>query len=420
MSRLRGNAGLCGALTRGYPDVAVVETTNTPPGRAAFVSLYIAVAVAMVGLGIIAPILPLYAERFAANRFSLGIVFAAFSISRSILGPFVGRLSDWIGRRRILLLGLGGFAVLSALYIATDSLWQMGVVRFLQGAASVMVTPIAQAYVGDHTPKGKEGWMMNLFYSAMFVGMAVGPLLGGWIGEVWSYSTAFAAMGILSVVALILVAATVPTDRRARSARPEEKPAIVPLRQVLSHDAVKAIGAYFVTRGFWRQGFTAFYPLFAVSLAGFGEASVGLVLFAYMLAGGILQIPFGWLADRLPRVPMILAGSLGAPALLFAVPFARSLTGILLLSFGMGAMSALSRASVLAIRTELGRTHGMGTVAGLQSSAIAVGRMIGPLASGLVADLAGVAAVFPLGGGIGLLGTGLVWLWLRRWRGEAR
>jgi len=71
--------------------------------RKVFISLFISVAVAMIGVGIIAPILPLYAKTFAASGTSVGIVFAAFSLSRALLGPFLGRVSDRIGRKRMLI-----------------------------------------------------------------------------------------------------------------------------------------------------------------------------------------------------------------------------------------------------------------------------------------------------------------------------
>jgi MFS family permease len=261
--------------------------------KQAFVSLFIAVAVAMIGVGIIAPILPLYAKTFAASGVSIGLVFSAFSLSRSFLGPLVGRLSDRVGRKRILMIGLAGYAGVSLLYVMAMSLWQLGLFRLLQGAASVMVTPIAQAYIGDITPPGREGRYMNLFYSAMFFGMALGPLLGGGLSAIWSYEGAFYAMGALSIVALLLVSATVPADHARSGNSHNRSREIVPLRHVLRNDAVKGICVYVATRGFWRQGFNTFYPLYAVATAGLGEASIGMVLSVYMLGGGLLQILFG-------------------------------------------------------------------------------------------------------------------------------
>ncbi len=144
--------------------------------RRIFVSLFIAVA--MLGVGIIAPLLPLSTSTpFKATGVSAGFVFS--SLSRRLLGPFIGRLSDRIGRKRILMIGLASYTLVSVLYALAMSLWQLGIFRFVQGAATVMVTPIVQANIGDITPQGKEGRTMNLFYSSMFLGMALGPLLAG-------------------------------------------------------------------------------------------------------------------------------------------------------------------------------------------------------------------------------------------------
>jgi MFS family permease len=374
----------------------------------------------MIGVGIIAPILPLYAKTFAASGVSIGLVFSAFSLSRSLLSPLVGRLSDRVGRKRILIIGLAGYAVVSLLYTLAMNLWQLGLFRLLQGAASVMVTPIAQAYIGDLTPPGKEGRYMNFFYSSMFLGMALGPFLGGGLSSLSSYHTAFYVMGALSILALLLVSSTVPADHGRNGRSHNRARDIAPLRDVVKNDAVKGICVYVATRGFWRQGFNTFYPLFAVTASGLGEASIGMVLSVYMLGGGLLQIPFGFLADRYPRFPQIVLGSTLAPLLLLAIPFVHHVWMVMLITFTIGALSALSRASVLAIRTELGRRHGMGTLAGLQGGAFAVGQMVGPLAYGAVADLVGLTAVFPFGSAIGLLGSGFVVTWFRRWERRGR
>jgi len=380
-----------------------------------FASLFFATATAQLGLGIISPILPLYAKTFAATATQLGLVFTAFSVSRALLGPVVGRLSDRIGRRPIMLAGLILYAIVSILYAHASTLWTLGIFRLIHGIASVMVTPIAQAYVGDLTPKGKEGRYLNAFYSSQFIGMAIGPLLGGVIGSAWSYEMAFYTMGALTLVSLILVYLTVPEDQTARERRIAKPKPITPLREVVRSDAVKAMLVYFATRGFWRQSFNAFYPLYAVFAFTAGEASVGLVLSTYMLAEGLLQIPFGFLADRFPRVRQIAVGSVFAPLVLLAVPYVSSTWAVAALTFAMGAFSALGRSSLVAIRTELGREHGMATLAGLQGSAFAVGQATGPTLSGVIVDLTGLVAVFPFGSAIGCVGTFFVLRWLRRW-----
>jgi len=312
--------------------------------------------------------------------------------------------------------GLVAFTAISILYIVAQNIWQLAAFRLLQGAASVMVTPIAQAYVGDITAPGREGRTINLFYAAMFFGVALGPLLGGQVTSIWSYEVAFGAMGGLSFLALLLVWWFVPSDHARRVAVPDtqEPKQLSPLLGILRSRSVNGIIAYFATRGFWRQGFSAFYPLFAVSILGWTEGQVGTVISAYFFAGGILQIPFGYMADRLRRYPQIIVGSFGAPLLLVVIPFVHTTWAIVLVLFAMGALSALSRASILAIRTELGRTHGMGTLAGVHGSSFAMGQFIGPMAFGAMADAFGLGVVFPFGCLMGLIGSTLAVFLLRR------
>ncbi|TFH07175.1 MAG: MFS transporter [Candidatus Atribacteria bacterium] len=381
-----------------------------------FASLFFAVAVAMLGIGIIAPILPVYVQTFSASGLMVGIIMGAFSLSRGLLGPFIGRLSDRIGRKRLLLAGLGLFALISLCYSLAGNVWQLVLVRIIQGAASVMVTPIAQGYVGDISPVGKEGRMMNLFYSSMFIGVGLGPLLGGALADLWSVHAAFAGMGILSALSLVLVAITVPVDHIQAKTRSHtsERMTIIPLRQIAKNDAVKAILIYVATRGFWRQGFNTFYPLFAGPVLGWSSLTIGYVMSGYFIAGGLFQIPFGFLADRWPRSPQIILGSFAAPLLLLLVPYVHSLAWVMVVVFSIGMLSAFSRASILAIRTELGRSHGMATLAGLHGSAFAAGQMIGPVACGALVDLFGVTSAFPLGSLVGVLGSLGVIVWLRK------
>ncbi len=366
-----------------------------------FLPLFLAVAASMTGLGVVAPILPLYARSLGAGGAALGIMYAAFSASRMLLGPVMGRLSDSVGRRRMIMVGLFSYAVVSLLYVIAHTIWQLTAFRFLHGIASVLVTPIAQAYVADLTPPGKEGRIMNLFYTSLFIGMALGPLLGGSLAERWGLVAPFYAMGSLTFLALVGVFALVPEDRRTKDVQTSRPP----LRQMFRSPVVWGIVIYYATRGLWRQGFNAFWPLLGASY-GHGETSIGMVLTAYLFAQAITQIPCGHLADRFPRVRQIAAGGLLAPAVMFAVPsIAGSMQWMLATAILMGMASALGRASVVAIRTQSGRLHGMGILIGTQSSGFAAGQALGPVLAGIAFDMGGLSAPMYLGGALGLLGA---------------
>ncbi len=381
---------------------------------AGFWSLFFAAAVALVGLGVISPILPLYMREFGASGVELGVVFALFSLARFLLSPVFGRVSDRMGRKPLILLGLGLYAGVSLAYTAAQALWQVAIIRLLQGAASTLVTPLAQAYVADRVQPGREGRILNLFYTAQFVGMGIGPILGGSLAEHFGLRAPFWAMFFLAVLAGLGVAFLVPGDARP-SRRMKE---VRSWREILAQPEIWALAAYMGTRGFWRQAFNAFWPLLAAE-KGLGETMIGAVLTLYFLGESLFQVPAGYLADRWPPVPQVLWGGMIAVLPLFAIPFLPGAWPVAVLSVVMGVASALGRGSLLVLRTRVGRTHGMGAVVGVQTAAFAAGQALGPTLAGVAQSLAGLAAPFFLSGSLGLAGA-LAATWVLARVGQTR
>ena len=101
--------------------------------KRAFSVLATAIFCCMLGVGIVAPLLPLYAEEMGASGFRLGMIFAGYSISRTVVMPIAGRLSDRAGRKLLLGLGLLGNALISLSYVGAGSTGEMTLVRLLHG-----------------------------------------------------------------------------------------------------------------------------------------------------------------------------------------------------------------------------------------------------------------------------------------------
>ena len=133
----------------------------------------------MLGLGIIAPILPLYADEMGATGLWIGLVFGGFSISRALLIPIIGRLSDQRGRKIFLCTGLFLYTVVSLGYILIKTIPELIAIRLIHGAVSGMIIPIVRAWIGDAAPEGTEGKWMGYFNATFFIGIGAGPLLGG-------------------------------------------------------------------------------------------------------------------------------------------------------------------------------------------------------------------------------------------------
>ena len=375
--------------------------------RKIFITLFIATVITMAGLGIIDPILPLYAKSMKATGIQLGIIFASFALSRSIFAPFVGQYSDRHGRKNLMIAGLVLFTAVSVCFVYAKSPLVLTLVRLVQGFAVVLVTPVAQAYIGDLTPVGKEGKYMNLFFMSFFAGMAIGPYLGGYLTDRFNIRTPFYTMGGMSLTVLVMVLFLVPESFAVK--RHDEKgiPFFKSLLPVFKDKPMIGIMTYMATRGFYRWGFNTFFPLLAIKAEKMSPAGIGLVLSVYMLFGSILQYPFGLMADRFPsqKVNIILTGGSCSALSMCAVAYSHSMLMFVTLAISMGAFSSLSRASALTIRTERGRIYGMGSVTGAFTTSLSLGQVLGPILFGVIADIYSIPVAFLVGGLVGLTGT---------------
>ncbi|MFC1992900.1 MFS transporter [Chloroflexota bacterium] len=175
-----------------------------------FPVLALSIFSSMLGSGIIAPLLPLYAENLGATGIWIGVIFTGFSISRTIFIPIMGRLSDRNGRKPFICIGLLIYAITSLGYIWADSVLQLTFVRLIQGASAGMILPIAQAYVGDISPEREEGRWMGYFNAAFFTGFGLGPLMGGALTDHFGMTIAFSTMAGLNLLAFLIALSLLP------------------------------------------------------------------------------------------------------------------------------------------------------------------------------------------------------------------
>ena len=370
--------------------------------KKAFITLFAVVFTGMLGMGIISPLMPLYAESMGAAGLGLGIMYSGFALSRTIFMPIMGRLSDRRGRKIFIGLGLLAYTIISLSYALASNMYALTSIRFLHGIASAMVIPIAHAYIGDLIPKGREGAYMNLFSMSMFLGMGSGPFLGGFLADTFYMNAGFYAMAGLTALALLLLLFLVPTVESS-SERGKRTPS-APLRTIIRDNKVKAISLSLASRAFYRQGISAFLPILAVSTMGMSIASIGAILSIFMLTGGFAQGLLGPLADRFNKKRLIVIGSITAPVFVFFIPYMPAGAMLLAMLLPTALFGAVARAAVMALNVELGNQYGgMGSVMGISRSVMSLGMVIGPLVFGYTMDHFGVNLVFQIGAIVGIL-----------------
>lgn len=364
----------------------------------------------MLGVGIIAPLLPLYAESLGATGTWIGVIFAGFSISRALFMPVVGRISDRQGRRRFICAGLLIYTLISLGYIWAGSVSQLTMIRVLHGFASAMIIPIAQAYIGDLSPEGEEGTWMGYFNAAFFTGFGFGPLLGGLLTDFFSMDVAFYTMGALNLVAFLLAVAFLPEVHPEKVRVQNPRPSLFSMRQ---SGVMKGLFSYRLVYAVGRGAFMAFLPVFGASYLGLSTWQTGVLLAAHILLISSAQLFSGRIADVFNRKAMVVLGSLLSLSFLALIPSMHSFWQLLGLSMFGAIGAALSVPASSALTVEEGKTYGMGAAMGVFTMAMSIGMSAGPLAGGLIFDAWNVDAVFYFASVVGLAGTGL-FVWFTR------
>ena len=363
-----------------------------------FTVLFIAVFATMLGAGIIEPFMAIYARDLGANGLMIGLIFGSFTLSRAVFTPLIGRISDFKGRKNLLLVGLTGYTILSFFYVVATSTTSLVIVRIFHGLASAMVLPISMAYIGDIAPKNQEGKYLGTFTIAFFMGLACGPIIGGALHDLWHMNAAFYAMGAISFLSLLLLIFMLPEINAHKNVKPSS------FKTILKDKTMQAMLVFRVMNAYGIAALMGFLPLIAerINVTVF---QIGFVVSANLLASSLFQRYFGIIADKSDKIAMMIAGSIMMLIGLALMPLSTGFYTLLLFNVLMGLGSAISIPAGSAITAQLGKKLGMGSVMGLFNTAFGIGGGIGPIAAGIILIATNLPFVFVSSAIIVLIGT---------------
>jgi len=375
-----------------------------PADRRRFFILNLSLFVSSLGMGIVVPLLPLYASQMGASGISLGVFFASFNVSRGLAMPFMGRLSDRTGRKRFLSVGLLAYTFLSLAYVASRDIYALTLTRTLQGIASAMVVPIGMAYAGDLSPQGREGTYMGILNVSLFGGFGFGPFLGGVLSDYFGIDASFYAMGFLSLVTFLLILLCLPGEPVVKRGDGQQ---LLPMVRILKERFLVGVLSFRLANAVSRGLYVSFLPLFANLEGGLSSSEIGIVISANLLATSALQAPAGRLADLVSRRVLVTAGGLAYATLFGILPLSSGFSSLLVISILLGGAGALPLPAALALMADRGQGYGMGTLMASFNVAQSVGLVVGPLLGGFLLDASGLLSVFVMGGIVGVAGSGI-------------
>ncbi len=351
--------------------------------------LLLSTFISLLGIGIIIPVMPVFATKLGANGLTLGLIIAAFSITRTLLLPVVGNLSDRWGRKGFLSCGLLVYSLVGLALPQAQSVANIIVIRAFHGVGSAMIVPIAMAYVSDMSPLGQEGRYMGLLNIAIFTGIGSGPLLGGFFTDRWGMPAAFYAMSGLSLLALLLVILQMPS-MEAREIKPPAAGIFKSLGLMLNNRRTRGILLARMSTMLIMVPTMAFLPLLMTQWFQASGTQIGIVISARTLANAICQTPFGRMAERRDKVRLLMIGSTIISLIMGLVPLAVNFWSLLTMFVILGMGEAIIWPALGALAAEEGRHYGQGTMMGAFNMAMSTGIFFGSIAAGVCTDLLGL------------------------------
>ena len=394
-----------------------------PTEKTKLLLIFATVFIHLVGFGIVIPVLPLYAERFGASPLVIGLLVSSYSLMQAIFAPLLGRLSDRVGRRPVLLISMAGTAAGLLLMGWAKALPLLFAGRIIDGMTGGSIST-AQAYIADITPPERRSRGMGLIGAAFGLGFIFGPAIGGLLSRYSLAAPLFFAAGLAAVNTVLVwiflpeslpAGVSAPSTGTGHCVTPKEKkaPLAALFRESEGGALQSAMGAYFFTTvGFSLM--TATYPLFAERRFGYSPPEIGAIFAGVGLLGAIIQGGLmGWLERSFGEKRLAVAGTLMLAGSFFALPLSTT-ASVLLLATALSAMGHSLLATPLnAVASKSVGSHSQGRALGLMQSAASMARIVGPVAGGWLLNYDAAHPAVPFGrtpywAASGVMGAALV------------
>jgi DHA1 family multidrug resistance protein-like MFS transporter len=364
--------------------------------------LCVMVVLMMMGIGLVSPVMPQYARTFGVSIAMVGLLTTTFGLARLVVDLPVGRLTESLGRRPLLIAGPLVQAIGSVACGLAGSYGQLLAFRVVQGIGSSMYTTAAMIALADLSTSSNRGQVMSLYQGSLLLGAGLGPTLGGLLAQYLGLRAPFFVFGALATLAAVWGYLRLPETR----SRPEEATAsgqdsvhsgahgspasstgLMPLLRNSNFLLVSMVtlGFFFMRTGARNQ----ILPLLAHDRLGLNPGAIGVALTVASLMNFLTLMVAGRLSDRLGRKAVITPGCLITAVSLVMLTQSRSyefmLLSCLVMGIGTGIAGPTPSAYVADIIPRENYSGGMSLYRAIGD----LGFVIGPVFLGWLADIRG-------------------------------
>jgi MFS family permease len=351
------------------------------PARKGLPVLLGVVVVDLVGFGIAIPVLPFLAREHGAGGVELGLILTGYAGAQFLFAPVWGRVSDRMGRRRVMLCTIAGTSAALLWLGLAQSLVAMFAARFLAGAFAANVS-VAAAYVSDVTDESERTRWMGLLGACFGVGFVLGPALGGLLSH-WGYAAPMLGAAVLAAANWVH-AFFVLREPTRHEAAPGPRTGRL---DALSDPTVRLLCLLNLAFSIAVVQLETVFAFFMADRFGYDAMDVAWIFVGMaVLMGGIQGGGMKALSRRMSERRLARGGSLVLGLAIAAVPFA-STVAVLLVPLAFSAVGrAVLQPSLMSLVSIEARPEHRGIVLGTFQSAASLGRVVGPVVAGLLYD----------------------------------
>lgn len=371
--------------------------------------------IAMSGIGLVIPVMPQYLETFGVAGQALGFIIASFAFGQFLFSPLAGDLSDTLGRKKLIIVGLIIFSASQLWFGLATHEWMLYTARFVSGIGGAFLIPATMAFVADITTLEERGKGMGFLGASMSLGFMIGPAIGGFLAKV-SLTFPFYMASVAAVIAAVISVIILPDIKNVISEIPPEpkkrENILTQMKNSVKTPYFMMLIIIFVFT-FGIANFQTTFSLYVDHKYNYTPQDIAVVLTVGGFIGVIVQtLVVEKLFKRFGELNVILV-NLVVAAIAFLLFFVVDGFALVLI-----VASIFSTATTLirpAVNTVISKMAGneQGFAAGMNNAYMSLGSMIGPALAGMFFDI-NISYPFIVGSIILLASWAITLVWIKR------
>ncbi|WDH84733.1 MFS transporter [Paenibacillus urinalis] len=358
--------------------------------RGAILLLMLNIFIVFTGIGLVVPVMPTFMKELSMSGSIVGLLVAAFSMTQFLFSPLAGRMSDALGRKKIIIIGMVIFAISELMFGMSNTALLLFLARFLGGIGAALIMPAVMAYTADVTSGEERAKGMGYINAAITTGFIIGPGIGGFLAE-YGVRVPFYAAAAAGVVAAVITLLVLPESKR--STESEEEVVKLPSQSLFTQLRYSYREPYFLAliivfvASFGLANYETVFSLFVDEKFGFTTRDIAIIITFGSIAGAVVQVTiFSWILNKFGEKNVVAVCLFAAGLFIILTLFVHNYWLILVVTFIVFLSMDILRPTLSTQMSKMAMEQ-QGYIAGLNSAFTSMGNVLGPAIAGFLFDI---------------------------------